>query len=111
MASTDHKYRIKYEFTPEYGEFSGEEVKRANRGGCDAIIFHSILYPEDGTFSCKTFSIDGRKGGDDLSAIELFKVWMLLGSQLAESEELDQARRYMARMPLEAMREAMGIKP
>lgn len=77
-------YKISYEFDPKLGDFTASELMKAGRGGCDALVFFSILYPEDGSYSQKLVSIDGRTG-DSLSTADIWKLWAVLGGGLAAS--------------------------
>lgn len=96
-----HKYKIKLKFVDaEFGEFTKEEIIADEACGCDAYIYISLLYPQDGSLSVEVVSRDGRKNGDDLSDKELFKIWMMIGMMLAKSEKLDDARKFLARLPM-----------
>lgn len=61
-------------------------------GGCDAMIFLSLLFPPDGTYSMKAITRDGRTG-DALEAGELWKAWFMLSKVLADRADLDPGRR------------------
>jgi hypothetical protein len=76
-------------------------------GGCDAVLFCSILYPPDGSFSVYFMGIDGRKEGKDfenLEDIEWFKVWTLLAGRLGNSKTLEKNRKNFCRETFESMR-------
>lgn len=70
-------YKIKYDLPHEVGNFTGEEIKKEGKGGTDAFIFVSMLYPEDGSFSMRLLTKDGRTN-DELDANEIWKVWSML---------------------------------
>ena len=91
-----HKYKLKYKFDVDVGNYSKEEIKEADRGGADAIILTSILYPEDGSLSVYFQSFDGRNEGKDLEDKELFKVWALLANRLGRSETLTGKKQQLA---------------
>lgn len=88
-------------------------------GGCDAVLFCSILYPPDGSFSVYFLGMDGRKPGkggskptedgseEDLEDIEWFKVWTLLAARLGNSKTLEKNRKDFCRRTFESMRAKM----
>jgi hypothetical protein len=93
-------YKLKYSLKTISGEFSrGEALYWAEQftdnGATDALIITSVLYPEDGSLSMKTFSIDGRNEGKDLEDIELFKLWILLAGTLQESKTLPASKKQL----------------
>lgn len=98
---SEHKYKMKYKFDPEYGEFSSEEIKESGMGGTDAMIMMSCIYPEDGSLSTQFWSFDGRNKGEELSTRELFKMWMMLGRNLSQRGDLDEFRQTLAKFPAE----------
>lgn len=59
-----------------------------DRGGCDAMLFASILYPEDGSLSIQFLGVDGRRSDRELQDREWFKVFAHLAKVLSESKEL-----------------------
>ncbi len=87
-------YRMRYNLRAETGKWTQAECEEFG-GGTDALIVHSLLYPEDGSFSMVTTSVDGRTD-TDLKDIEMFKVWLMMASRLAESETLDKSKRDFA---------------
>jgi hypothetical protein len=100
-----HKYKMKYKFEPERGEFTKEDLKKAGDvGGTDAMILFSLIYPEDGSFSLNFWTYDGRQPEDhdkqrgiaELPDQELFKVWMMLASRLGRSTTLSEPKRQFA---------------
>lgn len=84
--SRDH-YKVKYVLQPESGRFTADECAEAG-GGCDAFVLVSILHPEDGGYSQAVVSFDGRSDGAPLTDADLWKVWSMLGAQLAGSANL-----------------------
>ena len=80
-------------------------------GGCDAVLFCSMMYPPDGSFSVYFMGVDGRKENKDqfenLKDIEWFKVWCLLASRLAASTTLEDNRKEICRQTFERIRRAI----
>lgn len=81
-----HTYKLKYELKSECGEFKEEDPNGA--GLTDAVILISMIYGESGTDSQQVSSVDGRKGGAPLKAIEKWEAWYLLTFGLAEDPDL-----------------------
>lgn len=95
-----HKYKLKYDINTESGEFSVKELKMAKVGGTDALIIISMLFPEGGSYSQDFFAIDGKNNGKDISSLDYFKAWMLMGVALAKRTDLDDMRRAIASAPM-----------
>jgi hypothetical protein len=104
---SEHKYKLKYEFKPEAGEFTADEIKEAGVGGTDAVLFFSCIYPEDGSLSIRHDSFDGRNGGKPMTSQEMFKMWMLIGKKLSQDPELGELRREIAGFPAESFFKVM----
>jgi hypothetical protein len=80
----NHKYKLRYKFDCEHGDFSLDQIKKNEYGGCDAFMFASIIYPDDGSLSMQFTSRDGRNENKNLEVGDLFKVWMQLGFLLVQ---------------------------
>lgn len=106
---TQHDYRLSYSFEADAGHFTKEQLKASGRGGTDAWLFASILYPADGSLSVQFASRDGRSesGKDDLDDTEWFKVWSMLTSRLAQSETLSAAKRDFCQAVFMSIRDAV----
>lgn len=89
------RYRIRYKTEIEVGSFTREEIYAKEAGGTDALLYASIICPEDGSYSIVWFSKDGRTG-EELTEKEIFKAWLMLAGRLAKSSELDFMRRRFA---------------
>ena len=96
-------YNIKY--AVEEGQFTKEELKNGDFGGCDAIIIHSLIYPEDGSRSEIIFTADGK--GSALPSLEVFKSWVMLASHLANAEDLSAEKKELCSMIFETVRGAI----
>lgn len=83
---SDHVYKLKYDLEFEAGEFSSGDLTAGGHGGTDALFFASFIYPENGTFSLDWHTLDGRTN-EPLSDREVFKMWSLLATQLAENRD------------------------
>jgi hypothetical protein len=90
--SNEHRYPLSWHMRSEDPPLSRGQLQAAGRGGCDAMVIHSMGYPEDGGFSMKTLSLDGRTG-QPVDDEELFKVWALLAHQLMTSPTLSPGKR------------------
>lgn len=103
----NHNYKIKYTLEHEYGNFKADDLIKEGKGGCDAYIFTSILYHDDGSYSVKYFS--RCDGNESLSPEEEFKAWVLMGSRIEERlEEVgEEGKAIIAGTPLDMMRALM----
>lgn len=104
-----HLYKIKYGLDFKVGRFTKEEISEEQRGGTDALIFVSLLFPENGSYSQNHFSIDGRNEGKDLPDEDLFKFWALLCHSLAKSETLSEDKRLFCEEVFEKHRQSVLI--
>lgn len=93
---SDHKYKVRYDIEMKVGEFTKDELMAENKSGTDALLYFSLLYPEDGSFSLLFNSIDGRTG-KELDSNELFKVWSMLGHSLSNSKTLSEGKRELCK--------------
>ena len=98
----DPVYNLRYRLDLEAGRFTKADADRAkNQSLCDACIFVSILYPEDGSYAALLRGKDARSGAlRDLSPKELWKFWLTVGAMLSKHAELDGARREVAAVPV-----------
>lgn len=106
---SDHKYKLKYDLPHVPGEFSPDEIKKEGMSGTDALIVFSLLYPEDGSFSALTMSVDGRNDGKELDDNELFKVWALQAKNLSESKTLSNPKKRFAEIVFEMFRDMIAL--
>ena len=70
----NHKYKLIYKMVKKPNGMVKERVPNG-WGGCDAVLFCSIIYPEDGSLSIYYMGVDGRKYGEiqeNLEDIEWF---------------------------------------
>lgn len=102
-------YKIKYDIPNEVGNFTKEEILKEGKGGTDAFMFISMLYPEDGSFSMKLLTKDGRTN-DDLDPAEIWKVWSMMARQLAEMEELSPGKRELCGAVFKTIQQAILSK-
>ncbi len=110
-ATRKHKYRVSFGDMRSHPEgASAVELEKEQRGGADALLLASLIYPEDGTLSLLFRSLDGRTG-KELEDREWFKIWTLMGKRLAASKTLDPARREFARMTFDMFLEMVGVPP
>lgn len=106
--TTGHKYRIKYDIKVDCGEFTRDEIKKEGVGGCDAFIFFSIIYPEDGSYSQTFYSSDGRNEGRALGSSELWKVWAMMTKNLVDrKDDLPEWKYLIADSTMEMIWEMM----
>jgi hypothetical protein len=89
------KYHVSYDIKAHKEGRPADEIMEGDRGGCDAIILHSILFPEDGSYSHVLISLDGRTGRP-LDSMEIFKAWTMMAHEIAAREDLEPGRRALA---------------
>ncbi len=102
----NHPYKLIYRLEKKLEGIVKEEVPEG-WGGCDAVLFCSMIYPPDGSFSVYFIGGDGRKEGEvqeNLEDIEWFKVWTLLASRLANSRTLSPDKKNFCQETFESMR-------
>jgi hypothetical protein len=102
----NHPYKLIYQLLKKPEGVTKEKVPDGF-GACDAVLFCSMIYPKDGSFSVYFIGVDGRKEGEiqeNLEDIEWFKVWTLLSSRLADSKTLSPDRKNICREAFESMR-------
>jgi hypothetical protein len=101
------KYLLTYTLEPEQHP-DGVEKKDIpeGKGACDAFVFLSLLYPEDGSFSLKLITLDGRKGGEFpvMDSDEVWKCWAVLASMLSRDKTLHTEKREFCDLIFETIR-------
>jgi hypothetical protein len=106
-----HKYKLLYKLEGKPEGFGVDEAKAKAEegfGSCDAMLLASLIYPEDGSFSCLFVSADGRKGIQaDLDDNEWFKVWSMLANRLANSETLSDNKKAFCHQVFEIIASAV----
>ena len=102
----ERRFPLTYELRAEDPPLTADEIMAMGRGGCDAMILLSMLYPADGSFSLLVVSKDGRTG-DEVTDAEIFKCWAMLAKRLADSSTLSPNKRELARTLWEVWREAV----
>ncbi len=106
MSKILHKYKTKYNLESKAGEFTSEEIKKESAGGCDAFIFFSLIFPEDGSYSQTFFSFDGRNKGMDLNSNDLWKVWAMMTKNLTDrKKDLSPGKHFIAEATFDMIRE------
>ena len=108
-----HLYKLQYRLDEHPEGFDVEAAKAAAEdgfGSCDAMLMASLIFPEDGSYSCLFMSKDGRTGGD-LDDLEWFKVWMMLSKRLGESRTLDAGRKEFAADVFDTLRQIIYGRP
>lgn len=109
---SEHRYRLVFKLDCEYpeGGMPNREAKllpKQGKGATDALIVFSLLYPEDGSFSTFFWSHDGRNGGEELDDSEIWKVWMMLTSRLANSKTLKGWKKQICISTMDLIRRCM----
>lgn len=100
----DHRYPLTYTITVHDPPLTADQVRAQNEGACDAVVIFSLIYPADGSFSSLLLSKDGRTG-EELTDKELWKVWSMFARRLADSKTLDPARKAIAAIAFDDVRE------
>jgi hypothetical protein len=106
MSKYNHKYKLIWKIEKRPKGVTKKKVPEGF-GACDAVLFCSMIYPPDGSFSVYYMGIDGRseKGGmENLEDNEWFKVWSLLASRLAASQTLSKEKKAICDMAFEDIR-------
>lgn len=88
-------YPLTYDIRQEDPPLPRSKVEELKRCACDAIVLLSMLNPPDGSFSLLTESLDGHTG-ERVTPDVLWKCWVLLASQLGETEGLSPNKRELA---------------
>lgn len=101
------KYKLRYKFEVQRGDFTAEEVMEWG-GGCDAFIFSSILRT-DGALSTLTLGRDGDRpaDSDDIEDSEIFKAWIAMASDLMNSKDLGEGRKMVCAFVLQQVQAAI----
>ena len=102
----DHKYTTQYSI--ENKSLSAEEISEGT-GACNDIIIHSIILPDDGSYSHLLVSKSGDTG-DDLTGDELFKAWVMMAKTIADNPTTSPSKASLAEALFETVREAMLTK-
>jgi len=102
---SEHRYKLLYRLE-EHPEGVLKKDIPEGMSACDATLFCSLIYPEDGSFSLYLIGADGRRtDGEDLDDNEWFKVWTLLATRLSESRTLSESKKKLARELFHTFRE------
>ena len=93
------KYKIKYLFKYDHGEFEKEDIEDTNNGLCDGFLFVSVIYnpnndPDKYGVSIMPSFYDGRTG-NVMRTRDKFSVWALLTGILLDSEDLTEPQRHI----------------
>lgn len=100
----ERRYAVKYSITP--GSFTKDELKKSDEGGCDGVIIHSILFPEDGSRDEMLASCG--PDGKPLSGTELFKSWVAMAYAITQCDDIpNEGRKQVARAVFEHVRDVM----
>lgn len=101
----EKKYYITYEMNVHPEGLVKRDIPEGH-GAADAVVILSMLYPPDGSFSLAVPSLDGRTHRA-VTDNELFKVWTLIASRLADSMTLSANKKEFARLVFEMVRTAI----
>lgn len=103
MNTSEKIYRKGYRI--EQGVFTKKELIEKNLNGCDQLIIHSIILPEDGSYSHLLVSCD--ENGEELTGTELFKAWVLMAKTIADNPTTSQAKRELAQTVFQIVADSM----
>ena len=87
------------------GQFTKQQLAQLDRGGCDAVIIHSLIFPKDGSRSEMIMTMG--PDGEDLSAEEMFKSWVGLAHTLSQAPDLSPEKRSLADQVFQMVRIAI----
>ena len=99
-----HRYSIKYVIQTDFGkddkghtleEIMKDKAENEEIGACDAFIFTSIIRPPEGGISMQLHGVDGQLPSKQLASSEVFKIWSMMSSTLAEDVELPEWQRFV----------------
>lgn len=96
----NHIYKLRYKIESEAGKFKAEDAN--DSGLTDALLIVSMIEAEDGSYSQDWFSHDGNTN-DNITHQQLFKVWSMLGMQLARDKKLGGWHRALVESFAEAL--------
>ena len=103
---TARSYPISYDIQIHESGASPEWLDNAGRGGADAVVIWSMIYPDDGSFSLMPMSLDGNSR-QEVSDDELFKCWSMMAQQLSKSTQLSAGKRDLCRRAFEVVRQVI----
>jgi hypothetical protein len=99
------KYHTTYKVNAHPEGLEAAEVPDEH-GACTALVFASLVYPSDGSFSALVGSMDGRTG-EKLPAAEVWKTWTLMAKSLADDPTLSPNKRMLCQQVFDIVREAI----
>lgn len=90
-------FKLMYNFEAKHGVFSEDDIARADKGGCDAVVIIPIIRGEAGFRDQGIMTADGDNEGKNITPIELFKTWIALCGDLIRLEDLpDHLKEFVA---------------
>ena len=100
---SDHLYKLIYDMKVEtFSDGVHQDHIPKGSGASDALIIASLIFPEDGSFSCAVTGVDGRTGGD-IEDVDLFRAWSMMAKTLSESKTLGEGHRKFAGMVFDSI--------
>lgn len=98
-------YHLTFDAAAHPGGIKRDDIPDGH-GGCDAAVFVSIIFDDDGGASTAFFTLDGRTN-TELAPIERFKAWALWSKVLADTDGLRPQLRAFAAEVFERWRDAV----
>lgn len=102
------KYKLKYSCDADCRSegYTKEDIETDHDGLCDAMIVISMLFNDDGSYSQCEMTADGRTG-KQLSTIDIFRAWSMLGMGLSEDESFTGWQKHITQLHADTMRMAL----
>lgn len=103
---TPGKYHLIYSVEAHPEGIEEDLIDRKTHGGCDAMVFISVIHGVDGSRSSAILSLDGRNGAP-MTATDLWKEWASLTWHLSQLDDLGEGRREFCQQVYEVIRDAV----
>lgn len=109
-----HKYKTRIKMSnPEFST-EGWTKKQLEKDGfnfaTDAYLIVSVLDTTEGGTSTLAVGRDGRNGGDDISEMEIFKIWVMLAHRLMQNLKTGTWQRQLTAVAFEGARKIVTSK-
>lgn len=98
-------YRIKYNISQ--GEFSRDYLIENGVGGCDQVLFCSVIDHADGSGSYHWVSTDGSKPNKEMDAMKKLNCLVILAHELSQDENCTPGARVFCRTVFETFKLAV----
>lgn len=104
------RWAMRFRFDAEFGEFEEKDFDGEFKSGCDAFLGFQVLRYRNGSLGVTSFQWDGTKPDRKLSDEDVFRIWGVLGRQLAEKLSEGDWKKTFATMAMNSLTEVMNIQ-